>query len=293
LIRRCYSLAEWWHLLSLDAPTVAVLWSWFFARALHLRLPLPAIVPLGLVTWLLYVGDHLLDGASSQGDELLRERHIFCVRHRRRFLIAAVILGIFLAWTTFTRLRPQARADDLYLSIFLGFYLLLVHGRGRAFLGQKDLRWPKEMAVGILFAAATAVPAWSSLAAQRHLERIELVEVVILFAVLCWVNCVAIEKWESKETQPEGRGMGHKPHLTTRWLGRNLQLAVTAIATISLAAAFSASTSGITAVYLAGLLSCGLFLALDLSRLRLSPMSLRIAADAALLSPLALLPILR
>src|SRR5271156_21025 len=40
LAQRLYNLAEWWHLLSLDAPTVAALWSWFFARAMHLHLPL-------------------------------------------------------------------------------------------------------------------------------------------------------------------------------------------------------------------------------------------------------------
>jgi hypothetical protein len=47
------------------------------------------------------------------------------------------------------------------------------------------------------------------------------------------------------------------------------------------------------AVYLAALLSSGLLFALDTRSSRLSPLYLRIAADAALLTPLAFLSIAR
>ena len=50
-----------WHLLSLDAPTVAALWTWFIARANHIRLPLASPVAMALAVWMLYAADRLLD----------------------------------------------------------------------------------------------------------------------------------------------------------------------------------------------------------------------------------------
>jgi hypothetical protein len=65
------------------------------------------------------------------------------------------------------------------------------------------------------------------------------------------------------------------------------------IALLSLAAALLAPSRGLTVVYLAALLSSGLLFALDTRSSRLSPLHLRIAADAALLTPLALFPFAR
>ncbi|MGC2300913.1 MAG: hypothetical protein WA476_19055, partial [Acidobacteriaceae bacterium] len=53
-----------WHLLSLDAPTVAVLWAWSFARAADVHPSGSALAVLGIGTWLIYVADRLLDARS-------------------------------------------------------------------------------------------------------------------------------------------------------------------------------------------------------------------------------------
>ena len=52
---------RYWHLLSLDAPTVAGLWCWAFGRAVRLHLSPRLPVALALGTWLFYVADRLLD----------------------------------------------------------------------------------------------------------------------------------------------------------------------------------------------------------------------------------------
>jgi len=65
------------------------------------------------------------------------------------------------------------------------------------------------------------------------------------------------------------------------------------IGLLSLAAAFLAPSRGLMAVYLAALCSSGLLFALDIRSSHLSPLQLRIAADAALLTPLALFPFAR
>jgi hypothetical protein len=275
LARRFYSLAEWWHLLSLDAPTVAGLWSLFFVRAMHLHLSLIQSMLLPLGTWLLYVADRILDGLGRPPATLLRARHHFHARHRTAFLCAAAFLTVLLLWSVCTRMNPEALRDDLWIGAVALLYLFAVHRLSAR-------RLPKELAVGILFAAATAVPAWSRLTAGNGLSKERLAPAILFFALLCWINCVGIEKWE-----------GGNPHAITRWASLHLRPIATAIALFSLIAALLSPSRGLIAVYLAALFSSGLLFALDKRSTKLSPLHLRIAADAALLTPLALFPFAR
>jgi hypothetical protein len=269
LAQRLYHLAEWWHLLSLDAPTVAALWSWFFVYAMHLHLSFIQALLLPVATWLLYVADRILDGLHCGG--LLRERHHFHARHRTTFLLVSTILVAPLAWAVATHMRPEALRDDVWIGFFALLYLFAVHRMAAR-------RLPKELAVALIFSTATAVPAWSRL----HSGKGQLAPAVIFFALLCWINCVGIEKWE-----------GGKFHSTTRWASLHLRIIVTIIALFSLAAALLTPSRGLMAVYLAALFSSGLLFALDTRSSHLSPLQLRIAADAALLTPLALFPFAR
>jgi hypothetical protein len=289
LARRLYNLAEWWHLLSLDAPTVAALWSWFFARAMHLRLSFVPALLLALGTWLLYVADRILDGLRQRPGELLRERHRFHARHRTAFLVAASLLVVFLAWFVLTRMHPEARRDDAWIAAFAILYLFAVHRRTTSVYPNAP-RLPKELAVGILFAAATAVPAWSRLSAGAGMGKAQLAPAVVFFALLCWINCVGIEKWEACSP---AQLVCVNQHASTRWASLHLRRIVTMIALFSLAGALLAPSRGLMAVYLAALLSSGLLFALDTRSSRISPLYLRIAADAALLTPLAFFPIAR
>jgi hypothetical protein len=291
LAQRLYNLAEWWHLLSLDAPTVAALWSWFFARAMHLHLPLIPPLLLGLGTWLLYVSDRILDGLRQWQDEPLRDRHHFHARHRTAFLWTASLLILLLVWAVPTRMQPEALRDDSWIALFAFLYLFVVHRRTNPSRTIAP-RLPKELAVALLFAAATAVPAWSRLGAGGDSVgpgKEQLAPAVLSFAALCWINCVGIEKWETNGPPPAHGN----PHSTTLWAGVHLRSIVTMIALFFIAAALLAPSRGLMAVYLAALLSSGLLFALDARSAHLSPLQLRIAADAALLTPLAFFPFAR
>ena len=98
-----------WHLLSLDAPTVAALWTWFIASANHLHLPAVSIVAMFLAVWMLYAADRLLDArnidASSTGD--LEARHYFHNQHRSAFLTGILAASITLA-ILLPRLDPRS-----------------------------------------------------------------------------------------------------------------------------------------------------------------------------------------
>ena len=110
----------------------------------------------------------------------------------------------------------------------------------------------------------------------------QLAPAIIFFALLCWINCVGIEKWE-----------GGNLYATTRWASLHLRPIVTMIALFSFTAALLAPTRGLAMLYLAALISSALLFALDAHSSQLSPLHLRIAADAALLTPLALFPFAR
>lgn len=264
-----------------------MVWSWSFARAMRLQIPPAAPLILGIATWLLYAADRILDGLRTEHPERLRERHLFHARHRGRFLLAAIVLGTFSIWMMLHRMYARTLTDDLLLSIFALLYFSAVH-LASSFAGRRSTQWlPKELAVGAIFAAAAAIPAWSRLGVLSNIPRAWLVMAVVLFGLLCWINCVAIEKWEAGN-----RGTG-SAHISTRWAAQHLAEIAIGIGGMSVAAAWLAPTRGLMALYLASLLSSGFLLALETRRSRFSPLTLRIAADAALLTPLAFLPILR
>lgn len=273
------TLAIYWHLFSLDAPTVAALWSWSFARAAHVDIPLLAPVLLAVGTWLVYVADRILDGLDGTGRAHLRERHYFYLRHRQIFLVASSLVSPIFLWIVFTRMAPAARREDAAVFAVAALYFLLVHLRGR-----RARCWlPKELAVGILFAAATAVPAWARIAGHR----LQLLPAVALFAALCWLNCVAIEKWE--------RGLnGIAAHSSTLWAGRHLPLLTAITGMLGLQRAI-VSIRDIPQffLYLAIAMAAGLLFWLARSESRFSALQLRIAVDAALLTPLLFLVAMR
>lgn len=273
----------YWHLLSLDAPTVAVLWAWIFARQVGAAVSWSTLAVLAIGTWLVYVGDRLLDGLPGEPRTELRERHHFHARHRRPLLlIAAAALGLLL-WLIVIRMPAAARFEDACVFAAALVYAAAVH---QPFF---RLRFPRELAVGIVFACACAVPAWS-VAAYAHAD---LTVLVGLFAALCWLNCSAIHTWE-RAAENGNRRLAVIP----RW--PIVALLSTAIALASalflLLAWHNPGEFHLAAILFA---SAMLFYALDRdfrrSLLRKepgsipSPLAMRVLADAILLTPILLL----
>jgi hypothetical protein len=256
-------------LWSLDAPTVAALWCWAFGRAVRLRLDAWLPIALALGTWLFYVADRLLDARFSP-QSTLQERHCFHQNHRCLFLVAAAPIAAALA-VLVARMPRSLIAAYCVLGALSLVYLALVHLPARA--RRRSLRYfPKEFAVALLFAAATALPAWD--AAMRRFAGMPhshpLLFLCPLFAALCWLNCTAIEDWER-------RRHGYR----IEWLA----LLIVAASCLSV---FGLVNHPARWLALASAVSAALFLVLD--RGRLAPGGRRIAADLVLLTPM-LLPI--
>jgi hypothetical protein len=277
------SILEAWHLLSLDAPTVAALWSISFARAMGIHLPWHSPLILALGTWLIYVADRLLDGYRPAPSTILRERHRFHARHRTAFLSAAALASALLIWLIVDKMTTAARSEDAVLFLLSLLYMFLVHRPA-----IKTRSWlPKELAVGLVFAAATAVPAWSRLDSGRA----TLLPAIALFAAVCWLNCVAIERWENDSgLNPGGDADAHP---TTRWTANHLRATALALAAIAgtAGAVALAHFSSTAPLYLSVLSSSAVFVAIDRNRGRFSTLGLRIWADVALLTPVLVLPL--
>ena len=267
-----------WHLLSLDAPSVAALWTYFLASANHLHLQLTSIAAMATAVWLLYAADRLLDArlldvrlldARANSHEDLEARHRFHHRHRIRFhfgtAAASLVLAVLLPF-----LPPEAIRLYLIEASFLTAYFLLIHAAPTPF------RLPKELAVGLFFAAAVFIPT----VARAPSLRLPLLAPAALFAALCTLNCLYIYTWEHPgPTHPSA-------HSTTQYALRHLRaLSLTLLLTALALTALSRST-----IPAAIALATAFLLALHAFRRSLTSTTLRAAADLVLLTPLLFLP---
>jgi hypothetical protein len=260
-----------WHLASLDAPTVAVVWSLAFARAAAVRLPAWVPILLALGAWAVYIGDRLLDARTAfrAGSlDQLRDRHFFHWRHRRLLAPVAVIAAVAAAIIIFALMPAPLRARNSVLAAAALAYFSGVHLPRRP-------QWltpllSKELRVGVLFTAGCAAPTVMRL---RGTSLAPLLAAASLFAALAWLNCHAIDRWEAESTA----SIAHKA-------------TILALIALIAAAILAAAQPRIAALLVAGSASAALLALLDRNRSRLTPIALRAAADLVLLTPLALLP---
>jgi hypothetical protein len=268
---------HFWHLASLDAPTVAVVWAWGFARAAHVSLPAWITAALGLIVWTIYVGDRLLDaraGLRKPPEHELRERHWFHWRHRRVLFPAAVFSAGAAAALVISRLPARSVRPDSIVAAATLLWLTSVHAQRRPVFARVSAAGRErlaEMVVGAIFAVGCALPVCSQLGAAHSVAqflRLPLAAIAI-YAALAWLNLHAIAAWESQKTA---------------WVrGAAVILALAALGL----AVFSSYRSA--ELLVAAGCSALLLAVLDCLRGRIAPLSLRAAADLVLLTPVAFL----
>ena len=267
-----------WHLLSLDAPTVAATWTVFLAWCAGVRISRLDPLAMFLAVWMLYAADRLLDAKplfSAPSALHLEARHHFHHLHRDRFLQAIVLASLPLV------LLLHRTADSvlhlyILLASLLGAWLLLIHARSAPSAQQHRL--PKEIAVGIFFPAAVFIPT----VARAPALRSALLPAALCFAGICTLNCLFLYTWEHPGNLDEA-------HPSTRFAVRHLQaLALTVSALAALLSFFSRHTlpPHLSAALLACASAGAALLLLHRSRRRMHPVTLRALADLCLLTPL-------
>lgn len=232
-----------------------------------------------LAVWMLYAADRILDASTSSPAEL-EARHYFHHRHRASFLTGILLVSVALA-----TLLPRLEASVIHLYLILGGllagYFILIHATPTVTSKTIAHRFPKEIAVGIFFAAATFIPT----VAHRPDLRITLLPPGLLFATLCSLNCLFIYTWEHTGPHP-----GHPAHAATRFALRHL-CAIAII--IPILAILLCLTHNQRPIPIACALSSLLLLLLHHQRHKIAPVTLRAAADLALMTPILVLPFLQ
>jgi hypothetical protein len=303
-----------WHLLSLDAPTVATLWTIFIARCSHLTLPWTAPVAMFIAVWMIYAADRLLDARVldlNAHHPDLEARHRFHHHHRTRFLTALVLSALALT-TLIHHLDPQSLHLYALLATLLAAWMLLIHISPAPSSDtlqnprrpRTTRRLPKELAVGIFFPAAIFIPtlthttptsnAIHALGWAATWLRPTLLPAAILFACVCTLNCLYLYAWEHPTQRLTATHT--TAHSTTRWATAHLtHLAITVLVLSTTTAAICLPLHVLTTELpaLACALSAAALLTLNHLRHRIPPIPLRAAADLVLLTPLLLLPFTR
>lgn len=272
------SAIGFWHRASLDAPTVAVVWALAFAWAARVSLPWWIPVLLALAAWAVYVADRLLDARRAMRSGRtrgLRERHFFHWRHRRILAPMAAAAAAAAGGIAIGFMPAPARERGTVLAAAALGYFSCVHfaGMSATRYGRRlGFRIPKELLVGVLFTAASVLPAWNRVSEQSW----EFAAAAAYFAALAWLNCHAIDRWEDLPCESFSNGIA----VATSALGLAGMLA-------AIGAGLGHSRWG--ALLAPGAAAALLLGLLDRVRGRLSPLALRAAADLALLTPLVLL----
>ena len=327
-----YTALALWHLLSLDAPTVATLWTLFIARCSHLTLPWTALAAMFVAVWMIYAADRLLDARildapipdarlsepriseSLISPPHLEARHRFHHQHRSAFL-SVILLSSFVLAALLHRTDPRALHLYVLLATLLAAWMVVIHSQPLLLHIRPSLRdttsspspreaprrprstrrLPKELAVGIFFPAAIFIPTLartSPSAAAVHL--------------LGWTA-----NWLRPGLLPsallfacictlnclclyawEHPAPRLQAHWTTRWATAHLTQLALSLLAASTIATLSLSLP-VALPALACSVSTAALFALNRYRRRLSPLHLRAAADLVLLTPLFLLPFAR
>jgi hypothetical protein len=305
-----------WHLASLDAPTVAVVWALGFAWAARVKLPPWVPVLLALVAWTVYIADRLLDarnGLRTGEIQRLRERHFFHHRHRKILGSLAVASACIAAWIVFSLMPAGALERNSLLAAAAVAYFSGVHTSRRLPQVLTPLL-SKEFLVGVLFTAACVQPSLSRAAAGPGEPPWPPIAVAAYFAALAWLNCQSIERWESEAAEQTGKalvarkGTSFSPYMNPakpdRALASEIQNSDNSRLICSSAPAVLLTLAGLlqaavllpieprtAALVAAGTLSALLLALLDRLRNRFTPLALRSAADLVLLSPALVWPI--
>lgn len=161
------------NILSIDIALGAMAGCAFFSHLFHVSLRYHAYLSLGMIVWLIYTADHLLDVRKNPNPPST-DRHRFHLKYRKPLLTAALLVGLLVIFEAFF-IRKPVLMTALVVSLFVVLYLVL----------QRMLKYLKEAAGAILYTAGVLTAPMALL--DRSLSGAEWI-VVALFALTAFIN---------------------------------------------------------------------------------------------------------
>jgi hypothetical protein len=270
----------WWNVLCLDAPAVALGWHLLAIRELKAQAGAASAFVLSAIVWSIYVVDHWLDSRHGRNQ---RARHAFMQRGGK-YMVPLAAAAIIACAVMAVSLPPPIVRNGILLSLVTLAYMTAAH--------HSRSVWAREVAVGVVFAAGSLLPALSTSSLTTPLAA-----AAVVYAAICVLNCVLIEVRESCNVSvPHVRqasvGLQNQDsvHWSTRWIGTHGRIVGAALC--ASAALLALLTHGnATWIFVALAMSAFFLVALYGLRARMNASLFRVLADTALLTPFVLLAV--
>lgn len=176
------------NLLSLDVAAGAVICSLYFSKLLSVTPKIQGMLALGLVVWVIYTADRLLD-VRTMTNSATSARHQFHQRYQKLMWVLSILAG--LATVSFVYfLRPPVLVGGVCLSLLAGLYLLL----------QKQLK-AKEFFVAIIYTAGVLLTSLSVTSVE--VSYIECLLIMQLF-IVALINLLLFSWFEYDTDKQDG-----------------------------------------------------------------------------------------
>jgi len=273
----------WPNLLSLDAVAVSLVWLWCFSVSERVPILPPTYLVLGLVVWLIYTADRLLDAYRMKDFSLSTPRHRFA----RRFALPLSVAWVLLLATAIFLVLFKLQAVLIYHGLVISMMVLLYFVMRLSPKTNIQTLLPKEIFCGVVFALGSTYPVH---ALPNNFLAGVLTAELGLFALLCALNCIAISVWEWREDQANDSGYSivqNWPGVRTNYVRFAFLLAV-----VAAWLGIRGTSNFFAPILLSVALSAALIGAIGLAEGALSKNQRRVLADLALLSPLVVVPLL-
>jgi len=265
-------IATWITTLCLDAPIVALVWQEFYAKTATTSIAWHHRILIFVAVWLGYAADRWLDSRRHRLNKT--HRHLFFSKHRSLILVTWLCIlaaSLFYAAKTLT---PAEFIDGCSIAIASGSLTFLI----------QTLRGPSKP---VLKSFSTSLLILVSAALFTILPQDQIDSDTALAALSTYLlylaNCLAVQRWDYKIDRIQ-----ESDTFTFRYrLGFNLYLL--SIGQLALGALLFSKQSPFVAMPLASLISLAILYPLDAAGQKLPTETRRLAADAALLSPLVLI----
>jgi hypothetical protein len=270
-------LLLWLNVVCLDAPLVAIAWQWLFARSLHVGVSIWAREALFLTAWLIYLVDRLADALSLQVNSPRSARQQFCLRHKKLWLGLIPVVGMIDAAIIFLHLNRDVITSGACLGGVAALYLAVNY----AFSEVWEVIPLKEITVGFLFSAGTLLVLIPKFALVPSIVgRSSELLAMLLFAILCSLNCMSIAVWERDLDRAQ-----RKHSIATRCPGIGVPIRVFCLVVAVAALLLAATASSLLPVAMS--LSVGAALLATLHFVSIGDDERTALADLVLLTPVA------
>jgi hypothetical protein len=262
----------WWlypNVLIIDAPIIAVVWLYVFAWTWDVSYVEPVLpVVLGLVVWMVYALDRVLDGKLGQAASSSL-RHQFHTYYGKQFITAIIVAAIITIVIALNVLQWSiVQTAMLPLAATAGFFALSFFAPSR-----QRVSYSKNMLAGYAFAWGVGSGLVGLFGMPQPLNWFKLfAPEMLVFGLLCVISITAIDLWVEGSDELDDEG--------NEWA---LTMPLMLVAFFSVLMMRMSHQEKSQPFYISILIAAALMYIVNRARHRFSTDALRVAADVILL----------